>query len=111
MAKNYKSSGMEVELVAPANAASGDAVVIGELVLVSVNDAVSGEPAVYGMEGVYDLPLDSATAVAQGDAVDINGSGEVVATTLGSKHCGHAVEAKSAAAGQLVKVKLSRATA
>lgn len=69
MAKNYVQDGETIEFTAAADVKSGDAVVVGDLVVVSINDVASGEMGVGHATGVWSLPKASATTFSQGVAV------------------------------------------
>ena len=82
MAKNYVQDGETIEFTAAADVKSGDVVVVGELVVVAINDVASGEMGVGHTTGVWDLPKASATTFDQGvsvylkdDAIGVDNTG------------------------------------
>lgn len=64
MAKNYIQPGEVVTVVSPADTASGDLVVIGDLAGVATHSAKAGENLEIKTKGVYELPKVSAQAWA-----------------------------------------------
>lgn len=69
MAKNYIQDGETIKFVAAADVKSGAAVVIGDLVAVSINDVATGEEGVAHTSGVWSLPKATATTFNQGVSV------------------------------------------
>lgn len=91
MAKNYIQDGETINFVAAAKVVSGAAVVIGDLVAVSINDVADGEEGVAHTTGVWSLPKASATTFDQGVSVYLN-DGEISTDNAGT-YAGKAWEA------------------
>ncbi|OCH31831.1 recombinase RecA [Aliivibrio fischeri] len=91
MAKNFVQDGDTITFVAAAAVSSGEAVVIGDMVAVSINDVSSGEEGVGHTTGVWSLPKASATTIEQGTTVYLK-DGEVSTDTTGT-YAGKAWEA------------------
>lgn len=110
--KNFKYRGDIVDLTVPAGGAvSGEGYVIGDLVVIATMNGDAGDCIPFNAEGVVEVALNAALAVNEGDNVDWDDTAkEVVAGGAGDKHMGHALQTLGAAAGQTVRVKLSRAT-
>lgn len=91
--KNYHSTGDVVEVIAPANVASGSIVVIGQLAGIAVADAASGKPVNIKTTGVFEVAKTSAQAWTVGAAIYATAAG--VATTVSTDNVaiGHAVAA------------------
>lgn len=67
--KNYVAKGETVTVVAPADKASGEGVLVGSLFGVAVRDALMGEGVPVVTTGIVDLPKEAALAIDQGDLV------------------------------------------
>lgn len=84
----------------------GDIVVIGSLVGVAECDIPVGGLGAVSISGVYEMPSDTGTAYAQGDALYWDASNKRVTKTSDSNTaCGHAAAAKTSSAGRaLVRI-------
>lgn len=91
MAKNLIQAGDTITVPAPANVASGDLVVVGELAGVAITDAASGADVEIKTSGVWELGKTSAQAWTVGQK--IYGTSAGVATTVSTDNVaiGHAV--------------------
>ncbi len=67
MAKNYVQPGEHITVTAAADTTSGDLVVIGDLVGVALGDALTSQPLVLALKGVFTLPKLNTEAAAVGD--------------------------------------------
>lgn len=111
--QNYVQDGNAIDWTndTGSSVASGEAVPVGSLVGVASGDIADTESGTLSIEGVFELPLEAATAIAVGDRVGVDASGEVVASGSagvgGVDQAGIALEALSAAASQTVNVKLT----
>jgi predicted RecA/RadA family phage recombinase len=81
--KNYYSPGDVVTLIAPANVASGDCVLVGSIFGVASYDALQNAEVECAVTGVFDLP--SEGAISQGAPVFWNASTKKV-TATGTAH-------------------------
>lgn len=116
MAKNYIQEGRVIPFTAGADVVSGQVVVAGSLVGVSMTDEANGAAGEMAVEGVYDVPA-AAAAITVGAPVywDADGdpyggtadSGAATATATDNTLMGHAIAAK-ALNGGTVRVKLGR---
>ena len=116
MAKNYIQEGRVIPFTAGADVDSGQVVVVGSLVGVSMNDVANGAVGQLAVEGVYDIPAATA-AITAGAAVywDADGdpvggtedSGAATATATDNTLMGYALATKGAGGGT-VRVKLGR---
>jgi len=66
MARNYVKPGDHIPFTAAANTASGQGVVFGVLLLVSLNAVESGEVGEGATEGVWELPKLSTAVITAG---------------------------------------------
>lgn len=116
MAKNYIQEGRIVPFTAGADIVSGQVVVVGSLVGVSMADVANGKTGQMAVEGVFDIPA-AAAAITVGAPVywDADGdpyggtadSGAATATATDNILMGHAIAAKGLNGGT-VRVKLGR---
>jgi len=116
MAKNYIQEGRIIPFTAGANIKSGQVVVVGSLVGVSMTDVPDGSEGQLALEGIFDVPA-AAAAITVGAPVywDADGdpyggtadSGAATATATDNTLMGYAIAAK-ALNGGTVRVKLSR---
>ena len=116
MAKNYVQEGKVIPFTASGAKTSGQVVVVGSIVGISMGDVANGAVGQFAIEDVFDVPAATAEITA-GAAVywdaDGNpvggtaGSGAATATATDNTLMGHAIAAKAAAAGT-VRVKLGR---
>lgn len=66
MANNYVKPGEHITFTAGANLASGEAVVIGSLLGVSLTALSNGATGEAAIEGVWELPCNSAAVITPG---------------------------------------------
>lgn len=116
MAKNYIQEDRVIPFTASADIVSGQVVVVGSLVGVSMTDVANGAAGQMAIEGVYDIPAATAEITvgaavywdADGNPVGgTTGSGAATATDTANTLMGHAIAAKAATVGT-VRVKLGR---
>ena len=117
MATNYHQDGTTVHYTnaTGSDIASGAPVVIGSQLGVAIVDIADGDSGAVRMEGVFALPKAATTVIAQGAAVDYDGSagaidGDITAAAGDLIGCGVAWAA-AATADELVMVKLNAAAA
>lgn len=116
MAKNYIQEGRVIPFTAGADIVSGQVVVVGSLVGVSMTDVANGAAGQMAIEGVYDIPAATA-AISAGAKVywDTDGdpvggtaeTGAATATATDNTLMGYALATKGAGEGT-VRVKLDR---
>lgn len=116
MAKNFIQEGRSIPFTAGANIKSGQVVVVGSLVGISMTDVPNGSSGQLAVEGVFDVPA-AAAAITVGAPVywDADGdpyggtadSGAATATATDNTLMGHAIAAKGLNGGT-VRVKLGR---
>lgn len=116
MAKNFIQEGRIIPFTASGNVVSGQVVVVGSLVGVSMADVANGEAGQVAVEGVFDVPAATAEITvgapvywdADGNPVGgTAGSGAATATDTDNTLMGHAIATKAATLGT-VRVKLGR---
>lgn len=93
MAKNYIQAGEVLTITAAADIASGDPVVIEDIVGVSLSDVPTGEAGAVQIIGVWNLPKVSAGAINQGEKVYLTPGGNITATASGNTYAGFAAMA------------------
>lgn len=104
--RNYVQPGNTLTVPSPAAVASGDLVVIGNLIGVAAGDAAAGDPLDLTVEGVFELPKIGANAFAVGDRVFWSAADELATSTVGANaRIGTAIEA-AAASTTTVNVRL-----
>ncbi|MBF0602144.1 MAG: DUF2190 family protein [Nitrospirae bacterium] len=81
--KNWIQSGDTVSVVAPADVASGNGVIVGSLFGLAVSDAVSGDDVEIVTVGVADITK-AAGAITQGAKVYWDNTAKNVTTTVGT---------------------------
>ena len=78
MATNYIQEGRVIDVVVAAAVSSGDAVVVGAMAGVAVNDGEIGDIVPMGVKGVWILPLETGGAdLAIGTPVALTLTGEI----------------------------------
>ena len=116
MATNYIQEGNVIPFTASGAKISGQVVVVGSLVGVSMADVDNGSTGQMAVEGVFDVPAATAAisvgaAVywdADGDPVGgTAGTGAATATASGNTLMGHAIVGKGSGSGT-ARVKLGR---
>jgi predicted RecA/RadA family phage recombinase len=106
MMKNFIQEGKTIEVTASGSAiASGDLVVVGDMVGVSAVDIADGETGTVWLMGVYEAPKASPLVINQGDTLYFDGT-ELTKTATGNSFAGYA-HADAASADSVVLVKLS----
>lgn len=106
--KNFIQPGNSIDFTAGADLVSGQGLLIGSLFGVVTGAVANGEKGALLIEGVVELPKNTATAFAVGAPVEWDDTAkELVAAAAGDIDVGYAVEAKLAADTTL-KIKLSR---
>lgn len=88
--KNFISTGDIVEVIAPANVASGDIVEVGKLVGIACTSALSGKPVNIQTSGCFTVKKVSAQAWTAGALVYV-ASGEATTTASTNTPLGHAL--------------------
>lgn len=94
--QNHVQPGEFVTVAAPAQVASGDIVVVGNLVGVAAGAAQETQPVEIALGGVYRLPKASAANIGVGDKLYLDeGAGELVnaQTTEAEPYVGTATKA------------------
>lgn len=97
-----------------AGATSGEFVLIGDQGLFGVAMTAEGEggnPAGYATvwtEGVFALPVGTATAADPGDKVYATSAGALTPVETGNTHVGWFHSAKGTTAGEVVNIKLAK---
>lgn len=108
--KTFDTSGDKLnDFIAVADLVSGDIVKVGSSPMVGVaeKDILTGAIGTLLIRGTVLVPLDAATAVAQGAPVDWDATAkDVVADAAGDFNVGISLDTKSAAAGQFVRIRL-----
>ena len=119
MARNRHQNGKRITFDPGATVVSGQAVVLGTLLVVCLTDGVSGDSIEGAVDEVYALNKLDAAVIAQGDSVDFDvsadgGLGEIddnaMTPAAGDlSDCGVAWEGKGATTGETILVKLNAA--
>lgn len=110
MSATKKSEGLRIDYTPSSAVASGDVVVIGDIVAVATEPIAANVLGAVDVEGVFTFPkaTTSASAITAGAKLYWDGSGEVATTTADSnKTAGYAI-ADAGATAATVDVKLSR---
>jgi len=103
----YVHGGMAIDHTPASAVTAGDVIEIGALVGVAPRDIAANEKGAVQMEGVFDMPTESATVFAAGAAVYWNDATGFCVTSTGETLCGHAIAA-SGDGDTVVRVKLGR---
>ncbi len=118
MAKNRVKQGKRITFDPAATVVSGQAVVVGTLLVICMTDGVSGTEIEGAVSEVYSLPKLDAAVIAQGDPVDFDVSagtnGEIddsgMTPAAGDlSNCGIAWETKGATTGENILVAINAA--
>ncbi len=108
--KNYVQDGNVIDYIAGSAISSGDIVVIGPMIGMAVDDIANGATGPVIIEGVVDMPKNTATAMAVGTTPywDISAT-ELAAGTAATGDVDNALVVVEAAlaADTTVKVKLT----
>ncbi|WP_137225381.1 DUF2190 family protein [Shewanella sp. MEBiC00475] len=88
--KNCVSDGNTIDFIATAAVASGEPVLLGKVVVVSLGAVAVGEPGVGAAEGVYELPKVEADDIGQGAQVYLKADGTITSTASGNTLAGKA---------------------
>lgn len=104
--KNFVQAGSALTIPAPANVASGDVVIVGNIIGIANAAAASGADLDVTTTGVFNLPKVSGDVFAVGATVYFNTATKLATTTAsGNTAIGTAVAAAGVGAA-LVKVRL-----
>ena len=107
MARNYVASGEHFDYTATAAVASGDAVLMGATLGVSLTALAIGQTGAVRTEGVFTLPKLSTDAVVQGANLYWDNTNKRLTTTAsGSTQAGRAYAAAAAGTAS-VQIKLN----
>lgn len=119
MAKNRVQNGKRITFDPGASVVSGQAVVVGTLLVVCMTDGESGDLIEGAVDEVYNVPKLDGAVIAIGDSVDFDssaggGTGEIddngMTPASGDlEDCGVAWETKGATTGESIAVKLNAA--
>ena len=102
---NYIQRGDIIDFITPANIASSEAVMMGNLFGVAQRAALAGETVAIAIEGCFLLPKDVST-LTMGQGVYWDDTAKKVTTTVGTnKKIGFAIEA-AATGVTTAKIKL-----
>ncbi len=102
MANNFIQSGHHITVTAPADTASGDLVVIGDLVGVALGAALTGEELVLAIDGVWSLPKVTDEAATLGQTLYTDAGAALTPTDSGGLTvAGVAVQAAATAAASV----------
>jgi predicted RecA/RadA family phage recombinase len=104
--------GDQLSLAVPADTASGKPVLVGDFVGVTLTaEGEGGNADGYAsvqMVGVFDLPISTTTTIAQYGKVYITSSNVLTPVSTSNTLFGRVLEAKSATANEVVRVKLAK---
>ena len=119
MAANREKNGKRITFDPGATVVSGQAVVLGTLLVVCLTDGVSGDSIEGAVDEVYSLPKLDAAVIAIGESVDLDisaggGTGEIddngMTPAAGDlSDCGVAWETKGVTTSENILVKLNAA--
>lgn len=119
MAKNRVKQGKRITFDPGATVVSGQAVVVGTLLVICMTDGVSGTEIEGAIEEVYNIPKLDAAVIAIGDSVDFDssaggGTGQIDDNSMTPasgdlEDCGVAMETKGATTGESIAVKINAA--
>lgn len=105
--KNFLQEPHIIDVIAPADVASGDLVIVGKLFGVAATSAKSGETVAVQTTGCFTLPKVSAQAITAGAEVYFDNTAKLVTTTATSNTLiGHAIAAAANPSGS-IPVRLS----
>jgi predicted RecA/RadA family phage recombinase len=88
--KNCVADGNTIDFIATAAVASGEPVLLGKLVAVSLGGVAIGEAGVGATEGVFELPKVTADDITQGGQVYIKSDGMITSVATGNTAAGKA---------------------
>jgi predicted RecA/RadA family phage recombinase len=88
--KNCVADGNTIDFIATAAVASGEPVLLGKLVAVSLGSVAIGDAGVGATEGVFELPKVTADDIAQGGLVYIKADGMITSVASGNTLAGKA---------------------
>lgn len=110
MANNFVQEGKTLVYANPDGAvvASGSVVVVGDMVGVAAANIGSGKSGALNIEGVFRLPKDTSTVIAQGATVywDVDLKEVVTVSDVGVKPLGKATSA-GASGAKTVEIKIN----
>lgn len=99
MAKNLKALGEVYDYTATAAISSGDLVAMSDTVGVALADGAIGDTIAVRVEGVFELPKATGTALAQGKKLYLDATaGNIVGLATGNTYAGKAYVAADSAA-------------
>jgi predicted RecA/RadA family phage recombinase len=88
--KNCVADGNTIDFIATAAVASGEPVLLGKVVAVSLGVVAIGEAGVGATEGVYELPKVTADDITQGGQVYLKADGMITSVASGNTLAGKA---------------------
>jgi predicted RecA/RadA family phage recombinase len=104
MAKNFVQSGMTMNVLLAVAVTSGDAIVVGNKVVVAAVDGKVGDEITMHTVGVWSLPK-VVGAIAQGAPLYLTSDGEITLTNTDNTLAGYAFDA-AGASDATVNVKI-----
>lgn len=104
--RNKIMSGDTITITAGATIASGAAVLVGSVLGVAVESAVSGEPLAVQLEGVFNLPILGTDTPAVGAKLYWDAGNSRLTTTVGSNTEAGIAFAAKASGPTTVRIKL-----
>jgi predicted RecA/RadA family phage recombinase len=88
--KNCIADGTTIDFTALAAVASGEPVLLGKVVAVSLGSVAIGEAGVGATEGVFELPKVTADDIGQGAQVYLKSDGMITSVASGNTAAGKA---------------------
>jgi predicted RecA/RadA family phage recombinase len=88
--KNCVADGNTIDFIATAAVASGEPVLLGKVVAVSLGSVAIGEAGVGATEGVFELPKVTADDIGQGAQVYLKSDGMITSVASGNTAAGKA---------------------
>jgi predicted RecA/RadA family phage recombinase len=88
--KNCVADGNTIDFIATAAVASGEPVLLGKVVAVSLGAVAIGDAGVGATEGVYELPKVTADDITQGGQVYLKADGMITSVASGNTNAGKA---------------------
>ena len=107
MARNYIAKGQHFDYTASAAVASGDVVLMGDMVGVSLRALAAGETGPVRTDGVFSVPKLSTDVMAQGAQVYWDNTGKRMTLTATSNAKGGKAYAAAGAGAATLLVKLN----
>ena len=81
MATNYYQDGDIIDFIATADVKSGELVIKGKIIAVSITDIKSGEVGAVKRTGVWSLPKEADKVFTQGEEAYYDATNKVITTT------------------------------